>query len=72
MSAVDRFQIAAQESRNRDEDYEQTMGIVAALVNLRAIKRMSQRNGVEFQNEMTKDSFRLTRFTPYHATGLLI
>ncbi len=43
-----KYQIAAQEYRNRDEDYDQTMGTVAGLVNLRAIKRMSQRTGVEF------------------------
>ena len=43
-----KYQIAAQEYRNRDEDYDQAMGIVAGLVNLRAIKRISQRTGVQF------------------------
>lgn len=41
-----KYQIAAQEYRNRDEDYDTTMEIVAGLVNLRALKRISQRTGV--------------------------
>lgn len=48
LSRRKKYQIAAQEYRNRDEDYDQIMGIVAGLVNLRAIKRISQRTGVEF------------------------
>jgi hypothetical protein len=43
-----KYQIAAQEYRNRDQDYDQTMEIVAGLVNLRALKRISQRTGIEF------------------------
>jgi hypothetical protein len=43
-----KYQIAAQEYRNRDEDYDRTMEIVAGLVNLRALARMTQRTGVEF------------------------
>jgi hypothetical protein len=42
-----KYQIAAQEYRNRDADYDRTMGIVAGLVNLRALKRISQRTGVQ-------------------------
>jgi hypothetical protein len=48
LSRRKKYQIAAQEYRNRDEDYDQAMGIVAGLVNLRAIKRISQRTGVQF------------------------
>ncbi|MFN7928257.1 MAG: transposase family protein [Blastocatellia bacterium] len=43
-----KYQIAAQEYRNRDADYDTTMEIVAGLVNLRALKRISQRTGVTF------------------------
>ena len=43
-----KYRIAAQEYRNRDEDYDQMMEIVAGVVNLRAIQRMSQTTGVEF------------------------
>lgn len=43
-----KYQIAAQEDRNRDEDYDLTMEIVAGLVNLRALKRINQRTGVTF------------------------
>lgn len=43
-----KYQIAAQEYRNRDEDYDTTMEIVAGLVNLRALNRISQRTGVTF------------------------
>lgn len=42
-----KYQIAAQEYRNRDADYDQTMEIVAGLVNLRALKTISQRTGVK-------------------------
>lgn len=42
-----KYQIAAQEYRNRDEDYDRTMGIVSGLVNLRALKRLAQRTGVQ-------------------------
>jgi len=48
LSRRKKYQIAAQEYRNRDEDYDQTMEIVAGLVNLRAMKRISQRTGVQF------------------------
>lgn len=43
-----KYQIAAQEYRNRDADYDTTMEIVAGLVNLRALKRISQRTGITF------------------------
>ena len=48
LSRRKKYQIAAQEYRNRDEDYDQTMEIVVGLVNLRALKRISQRTGVAF------------------------
>ena len=41
-----KYQIAVQEYR--DADYDTTMEIVAGLVNLRALKRISQRTGVTF------------------------
>jgi DDE superfamily endonuclease len=41
-----KYQIAAQEYRNRDQDYDQAMNIVAGLVNLRAVARIFQRTGV--------------------------
>lgn len=43
-----KYQIAAQEYRNRDEDYDTTMEIVAGLVNRRALNRINQRTGVTF------------------------
>lgn len=42
-----KYQIAADIYRNRDEDYDQTMNIVAGLVNLRAYDRIFQRTGLE-------------------------
>jgi hypothetical protein len=42
-----KYRIAAQEYRNRDCDYDQTMEIVAGLVNLRAYERVFQRTGVQ-------------------------
>jgi len=42
-----KYRIAAEEYRNRDSDYDQTMGIVAGLVNLRAYERVFQRTGVQ-------------------------
>lgn len=42
-----KYRIASEEYRNRDEDYDQTMNIVAGLVNLRAYERVYQRTGVE-------------------------
>jgi hypothetical protein len=41
-----KYRIAAEEYRNRDGDYDQTMNIVAGLVNLRAYERVFQRTGV--------------------------
>ncbi len=43
-----KYQIAAQEYRNRDSEYDRTMTIVAGLVNLRACNRISQRTGFQF------------------------
>lgn len=42
-----KYRIAAQEYRNRDEDYDQAMRIVGGLVNLRAYDRIFQRTGVQ-------------------------
>jgi hypothetical protein len=41
-----KYRIAGEQYRNRDEDYDQTMNIVAGLVNLRAYERIFQRTGV--------------------------
>lgn len=41
-----KYRIAGEQYRNRDEDYDQTMNIVAGLVNLRAYERVFQRAGV--------------------------
>ena len=43
-----KYQIAAQEYRNRDSEYDRTMNIVAGLVNLRTCNRISQRTGIQF------------------------
>jgi len=42
-----KYGIAADIYRNRDEDYDQTMNIVAGLVNLRAYERIFQRTGLQ-------------------------
>ena len=42
-----KYAIAASISRNRDEDYDQTMNIVGGLVNLRAYERILQRTGLQ-------------------------
>lgn len=42
-----KYQIAALIYRNRDEDYDRTMNIVAGLVNLRAYDRIFQRTGLQ-------------------------
>lgn len=42
-----KYQIASDVYRNRDEDYNQTMNIVAGLVNLRAYGRIFQRTGLQ-------------------------
>jgi len=42
-----KYGIAASIYRNRDEDYDQTMNIVAGLVNLRAYDRIFQRTGLQ-------------------------
>jgi hypothetical protein len=42
-----KYQIASDIYRNRDEDYDQTMKIVAGLVNLRAYDRIFQRTGLQ-------------------------
>ena len=42
-----KYQIASDIYRNRDEDYDQTMNIVAGLVNLRAYNRIFQRTGLQ-------------------------
>lgn len=42
-----KYRIAAEEYRNRDRDYDQTMKIVAGLVNLRAYERVFQTTGVQ-------------------------
>lgn len=42
-----KYGIASDIYRNRDEDYDQTMNIVAGLVNLRAYDRIFQRTGVQ-------------------------
>ena len=42
-----KYQIAADTYRNADEDYDQTMNIVAGLVNLRAYARIFQRTGLQ-------------------------
>lgn len=42
-----KYRIASEEYRNRDGDYDQTMNIVAGLVNLRAYERVFQRTGVQ-------------------------
>lgn len=42
-----KYQIAAETYRNQDEDYDQTMNIVAGLVNLRAYERIFQRTGLQ-------------------------
>ncbi len=41
-----KYAIAADIYRNRDEDYDQTMNVVAGLVNLRAYDRIFQRTGL--------------------------
>lgn len=41
-----KYRIAGEQYRNRDCDYDQTMNIVAGLVNLRAYERIFQRTGV--------------------------
>jgi len=41
-----KYRIAGEQYRNRDEDYDQRMNIVAGLVNLRAYERVFQRAGV--------------------------
>ena len=41
-----KYRIAGEQYRNRDEDYDQTMNIVAGLMNLRAYERVFQRTGV--------------------------
>ena len=46
LSRRKKYRIAGEEYRNRDEDYDQTMGIVGGLVNLRAYERVFQRTGV--------------------------
>jgi hypothetical protein len=42
-----KYQIASDIYRNRDEDYDQTMNVVAGLVNLRAYERIFQRTGLQ-------------------------
>jgi len=42
-----KYQIAADIYRNRDEDYDQTMNVVAGLVNLRAYERIFHRTGLQ-------------------------
>lgn len=42
-----KYRIASEVYRNRDEGYDQTMNIVAGLVNLRAYDRIFQRTGVK-------------------------
>ena len=42
-----KYAIASDIYRNRDEDYDQTMNIVAGLVNLRAYNRIFQRTGLQ-------------------------
>ena len=42
-----KYQIAADIYRNRGEDYDQRMNIVAGLVNLRAYDRIFQRTGLQ-------------------------
>jgi hypothetical protein len=42
-----KYGIASDIYRNRDEDYDQTMNIVAGLVNLRAYDRIFQRTGLQ-------------------------
>lgn len=42
-----KYRIASDIYRNRDEDYDQTMSIVAGLVNLRAYERIFQRTGLQ-------------------------
>ena len=42
-----KYQIASDIYRNRDEDYDQTLNIVAGLVNLRAYERIFQRTGLQ-------------------------
>lgn len=41
-----KYRIASEEYRNRDAEYDQTMNVVAGLVNLRAYERVFQRTGV--------------------------
>jgi len=42
-----KYGIAASIYRNRDEDYDQTMNVVAGLVNPRAYERIFQRTGLQ-------------------------
>ena len=42
-----KYGIAAEVYRNRDEDYDATMNVVAGLVNLRAYERIFQRTGLQ-------------------------
>jgi len=42
-----KYRIASDIYRNRDEDYDQTMNVVAGLVNLRAYDRIFQRTGLQ-------------------------
>lgn len=42
-----KYAIASDIYRNRDEDYDQAMNIIAGLVNLRAYDRIFQRTGLQ-------------------------
>ena len=42
-----KYRIAAEQYRNRDRDYDQTMNLIAGLVNLRAYERVFQTTGVQ-------------------------
>jgi hypothetical protein len=46
LSRRKKYRIAREEYRNLDQDYDQTMTIVAGLVNLRAYERIFQKTGV--------------------------
>jgi DDE superfamily endonuclease len=46
LSRRKKYRIAAEEYRNRDEEYDQAMNIVGGLVNLRAYERVFQRTGI--------------------------
>jgi len=46
LSRRKKYRIASQTWRNRDEDYQTTMNVIAGLVNLRVYERVYQQTGI--------------------------